>query len=420
MRTAELAIRICGRQMTLKRHRRSSQVPGQFLGYSLQTTRALVSLLSAQRGSFISVEALDDVAESVPSGHTKLVQTKSTGSRTNPVADRSPELWKTLANWVRGVKNGDIDPARTEFELFVSKKRVGAIARSFDGARTAAEAATVLAEVRALFDGAQGEGRKGRSVPAALAPHLAVIFGDTSIAAMVVSRMSVVFGSGRSRVDVLELLRRKLISEHMLEVVANQMLGWVKQTIDGLIEQDKPAVVSTDTFNVELLAFVRRVDRFEILNCFAVTPAQEAIDLELQNRMYVKQLDLVGSDYETKLAAATDFLRASVNRSVWAAKGLVHRTSFDELEERLKRIWRAKREAVAVQASHHAPEARGQLLYSECSQVDASLDGRPVPSHFGPGCYHAMADSLDVGWHPQYKERLDGVPSGREDSGDGV
>ena len=106
--------------MTAKRLRRSSQVPGQYLGYSLQTTRALVRLLSAPPGSFVSVEVLDDVAESRPAGSTTLIQAKSVGARTNPIADRSPELWKTLANWVRSVKNGDIDLARTEFELFVS------------------------------------------------------------------------------------------------------------------------------------------------------------------------------------------------------------------------------------------------------------------------------------------------------------
>lgn len=398
--------------MRVKRPRRPSQVPGQYLGYSLQTTRAVVRLLDARPGSFVSVEALDDVAQSGPSGDTTLVQAKSVGRRTNPIADRSPELWKTLANWVRSANNGDIDLGRTEFEIFVSRKRTGAFAHSFDTARTVADATAALATAKAALHGSARTGGRGRrrNVPAALAPHLAVIFGDISIAAEVIARMRLAFGSGRSMVDVLAPLRTKVISEHVLEIVATQMLGWVKQTLDALIEQGRPALVATDAFNLELGAFVRRVDRFEILNSFAPNPTQEAVDLELQSRVYVKQLDLLGSDYDTKLAAATDFLRASVNRSVWAARGLVHRTSFDELEERLKRTWRAKRDAVTIQASEHPPERQGLLLYSECSQIDASLDGRPVPSHFGPGCYHAMADTLDIGWHPHYKERLSAAP----------
>jgi hypothetical protein len=45
-------------------------------------------------------------------------------------------------------------------------------------------------------------------------------------------------------------------------------------------------------------------------------------------------------------------------------------------------------------------------VYSECSLVDGALDGRVVPSHFTPGCYHALADRQEVGWHPDYKNRL--------------
>jgi hypothetical protein len=403
--------------MTAKR-RRSSQVPGQFLGYSLQTTRALVRLLGAPPQSFVSVEALDDVAVAGSSGQATLVQTKSVGLRTNPIADRSPELWKTVANWVRGVTQGEIDPANTEFEIFISRRRTGVVAHSFAAARTATEAAAALAAARVVLvgDSPTGRGRR-RGLPAALAPHAAVIFDNASVSADVVGRMTLAFGSGRSGVDIHASLRTKLISDSVLDLVANQMLGWVKLAIDGLIEQGKPALVSTDAFNLELLAFVRRVDRSEILNCFAPAPLQEEVALELRDRLYVQQLDLIGADYDTKLAAATDYLRASSNRSVWAAKGLVHRSSFNELEERLRRTWRAKRDAVAVQASHHSPENQGQLLYSECSQIDASIDGRSVPSHFGPGCYHAMADSLDVGWHPGYKQRLSTVPNGGHDNG---
>ncbi|EOF8283502.1 hypothetical protein ACK2QS_005141 [Salmonella enterica subsp. enterica serovar Tennessee] len=28
------------------------------------------------------------------------------------------------------------------------------------------------------------------------------------------------------------------------------------------------------------------------------------------------------------------------------------------------------------------------------------------PSHFIPGCYHILADSLAVGWHPNYTTQL--------------
>lgn len=364
-------------------------------------------LLSAGPGTFVSVEVLDDVAVASSSGASTLVQTKSVGSRTNPIADRSPELWKTLANWVRGVRAGDIDLAHTDFEIFVSTTRPGALAHSFDAATDLEAAAAALNAAEKVLDNAPGSRRTARSKsPDALQPHLAEVFGDRTTAASVIARVHLKFGSGSSGQDVAASLRSKLISEPMLGLVAKQMLGWVKQSLDDLIEKGRPAVISTDRFNVELGAFVRRVDRAEILNCFAPPPTQEDVDLELRDRVYVQQLDLIEVDFDTKLAAARDYLRASVNRSVWASKGLVHRAGFDEFEERLARTWRAKRDVLRVTATNHSPEQQGLLLYSECSQVDVPLEGRPLPSHFVPGCYHAMAETLDVGWHPDYKRHV--------------
>ena len=87
---------------------------------------------------------------------------KSVGKTTNPIADRSPELWKTLANWVRAVKNGTVDASRTHFEIFVSRRRRGALAESFDQAQTPAEASAALSAAKAVLTpvGKSGKRRK--------------------------------------------------------------------------------------------------------------------------------------------------------------------------------------------------------------------------------------------------------------------
>jgi hypothetical protein len=134
-----------------KKERRSSQVPGQFLGYSLQTTRALMHLLQANPGSFVSVEVLDDVATTNGAG-ASLEQVKSNRVQ-NPIADRSPELWKTLANWVRAVQGGHVDLERTRFEIFLSKRRRGPIAEAFSRAATVEEATKALTSAKQVLWG---------------------------------------------------------------------------------------------------------------------------------------------------------------------------------------------------------------------------------------------------------------------------
>ena len=192
----------------------------------------------------------------------------------------------------------------------------------------------------------------------------------------------------------------------MLETVACAMLGWVKLEIEGCIERSQPAVVAADAFRAELGAFVRKYDRFAILNSFAPTPKSEELNLEVQGATYVRQLDLIGVDYDTKLRAANDFLRASKDRSIWATKGIVHRTSFDDFEDVLTRTWTSKKESVSIQASDRPSDERGRLLFAECSLVQTFLEGRALPPHFTPGSYHALAEALALGWHPDFKTVL--------------
>jgi len=81
-------------------------------------------LLKADPGTVVSMELLDDVAVQKLDGSTLACQAKG-GWDGNPVTDRSPELWKTFANWARSVRSGELDVTRTTFELYVNRKKTG-------------------------------------------------------------------------------------------------------------------------------------------------------------------------------------------------------------------------------------------------------------------------------------------------------
>src|SRR5204862_1809732 len=90
------------------RRKKSSNVPGQALGYSLQFTRMAAMLFEAGPGTLVSFEVFDDVGEEAGDGTQTFVQTKS-ALRGNPLADRSVELWKTLANWSEAIRGRQHD-----------------------------------------------------------------------------------------------------------------------------------------------------------------------------------------------------------------------------------------------------------------------------------------------------------------------
>lgn len=122
--------------------------------------------------------------------------------------------------------------------------------------------------------------------------------------------------------------------------------------------------------------------------------------------MFVQQLDLIGLPFEDKLEAVSDYLMASADRTAWAASGEIDATSFDELDNSLKRSWRNKRLACKVAHSKKAQDEQGLALYAACMDVNEAVQQKEAPDHFIPGCLHRLADDLLIGWHPDYLSQL--------------
>nr|WP_295236752.1 hypothetical protein [uncultured Brevundimonas sp.] len=63
----------------------------------------------------------------------------------NPSADKAAGLWKTFSNWATLCTDKTIDPAKTDFRLFMTPAKTGALVAEISAATTAASCATVLA-----------------------------------------------------------------------------------------------------------------------------------------------------------------------------------------------------------------------------------------------------------------------------------
>lgn len=138
-------------------------------------------------------------------------------------------------------------------------------------------------------------------------------------------------------------------------------------------------------------------------------PTEEDIATEYNAlRIFVKQLNIVNCDYDDKIEAISDYLRASVNRSIWGDKGLMPFNFFDSYEEELVRAWKDEKKRIEIMHEEYQDEKKGKLLYFNCKDKNIPYTHLSVPSFFVPGCYHALSDEMIVGWHPKYKEKLDG------------
>ena len=383
-----------------------TQAPGQFYGYSIQTTRLLARLLRAREGQAVSLEVLGDVAVTGAEG-TTAEETKS-GLRHNPIADRAVDLWKTLFNWLQAIRAGALS-SDTRFVLYVVQPYDGKLAQALHRTTQRADATAL---VRRLRDDMWGVApkfvRKAKLAPS-LAPYVnGVLSVSDDLLAKLVAAFELEIGTGSPADEVRLALREKAISDGAVDHVLKYLLGWVKQTIDALIEKGRPAVISWEEFHPRLVAAAKKFDRSESLSPTSALILEADVHRELKDRTYVRQLELVEQRADDLVRAVNDYLRASADRARWSERGDVLETSFDEFEEALERHWANRRQLAAVELTGRTDAEVGRAVLVRCLDVQMKLQNMELPSYFTPGSYHALADGLAVGWHPQFRHLLSG------------
>jgi hypothetical protein len=387
--------------------KKSTKVPGQYWGYSLQEVRFLQLLMEPLATGYVSLEVLEDVARQHVSGPTLASQTKS-GLGENPITDHAVDFWKTLGNWLDSATLGELDAETTTFEIYVARRRSpGEIARLFATASTDEAAAAALNRARDIMWGAGPSYSRRRSVAAALRPFTdAFLVPDNAIAQKIVRHFKLSFPTGTDPHEDLRLLaRHKWVLPEVVDDIIKHAHGWVKERIDRLIQQHKPAVIDVADFNREITSYLPRLNFHRVLMSFASEPTTREIEAE-RLRTYVRQLDLVEASGEDVLEAINAYLRASVMRAKWGEEGAVHEDSFSEFAEALITYWRNKRNHNELAQHGMTPVQLGKLLLADCNLHRENLQGMPVPSFFTPGSYHALADELEVGWHPDYRTHI--------------
>lgn len=225
--------------MASDQRKKPPQVPGPYLGYSLQTTRFLVRLLEADPDSIISLEVFEDVGVETIDGHRIAEQGKSTSDGENPVSDRAVGLWKTFSNWVDAIEYGDLELNKTMFEIYVSHPRSGKIVSSFSNARSRQEAYCALKR-------AKEEIWSIGAVSGAIKAYVARVFEvDEEIVCKIIQAFTLVCGSGSPQADLKTLMSKNIgVPPEILDDLLAYCLGWVKEQTDILLEQGKPAIIS--------------------------------------------------------------------------------------------------------------------------------------------------------------------------------
>lgn len=384
----------------------NTHVPDKLYGYGLQVRQMLYELLNCEIDSVVSVEKFDDVG--VENGDEKIaIQTKSALSDRNPVSDRAVDLWKTLYNWLLALKESELPLDSTLFTLVININKRGNIVTLLNQARDEKEAEAVYEKIRGEFAGEDGEYiKQSDSVNNYIVTFLAE--ENKKYALYIIEKFKlVIIGEGHTNKLYDEFRAKTYLPSDIQQLVFDKMLGWIDKTTALQIESGQVMQITKKSFNKELTLTQTLVNQNKALVELAPNPTNAEIELQKNEfKTYVRQLQIIDLDYDAQLTAINDYLKAFANRTMWAVKGDINEEILQNYYKELEGRWKTKKNIIEMDKEDWEESKRGKYLYYKCQDEDVNMGVIVTPRSFKNGCYHELADQQQIGWHPNYKQKL--------------
>ena len=380
---------------------------GSLIGYLFQCRYALLESLRRLRTTqefTVSLETLDDVVFEANGDPPELLQTKHHLNRAANLTDASPDLWKTLRIWCEGLSNGTIPGDSTFFLITTGQAPEGSaaqylranedrdISKALERLSATAESSTNQDNEKAYtaFRGLSEDDRRK------LVTAMVVVDGVPAIANLDAALREIVFYA---------------VERRFLDPFLERLEGWwLRRAIKHLTRAETIAPILSE----ELVAETTRLrEQFKQDNLPIDDEILRAsVDASgYQDKIFVHQLRLIEVGNSRIFHAIRNYFRAFEQRSRWIREDLLLVGELDRYEDRLIEEWdllfQRMRDELGDETAELAKTRAATTLY-HWVETGVHLPIRPgvnEPS-ISRGTYQMLADSMRVGWHPDYAELL--------------
>lgn len=375
----------------------TSDAPGQFLGYTLQIPRALFHLLNSHPGDVVCVEFCGDVLKKSEDGSVISEEDKSSIS-SNPLTNKSTDLWKTFFNWITAVNNGQLSIEKTVFLLYTNKSGNIGIVDSFNSAKNKNEAIKAISDACSILKDIDEKHDIWKF-------YDYVMNKNQDVLAEIIQRFEFHIGDGTGFDEVDSELIRMLIPPNSLEIMNSNLSGWVLKELMNKISVKELPMIRREDFHHQFSVLFHRIRSLELIDFTLQYTINEG---DIQNQVktkpfYLKQLDAIGNSGDDMVEAVSDFLRAKVNRDKWIENELIDEEVASDFQKKLISFWLNTQKKIEITEKNLSEKERGQLLLLDCKSRQEMIRDMSPPVSTIAGTYHALANEPVLGWHPNWK-----------------
>lgn len=379
--------------------------PHSKIGYLFQTRYALLRGLQEAKtnaGLSLSIEKFDDVAFDDGDKAVELIQTKH-HSKPGDTSDKSVDVWKTLYIWMKKVVSDPAAAADVKFVFLTTSMAAEGSALSLlrpenDGVgRDEVKAVNLL----------EGAAKTSENKETKSARELYLQLDPVQKALLV--RNIWVFddapGIAGVRQEIEDLLHYAAAGGPV-ELLVDYLEGWwFAKVIQSLTEEGTPTI--------PVISIQSKVHEISQGFKLGSLPLDEEVDamppvssLPTDERMLIRQMNLIEVSEKTALAAVHDYYRAADQRSRWARENLLLDGEVERYDRGLCDAWRYK--FLAVKEDAHdgdSKKAGGKNVFRWACGFSRPFRNRDE-LWLSSGSFQILADNLRIGWHPDYESLL--------------
>lgn len=376
---------------------------GPTLGYLAQVEYALLIALRRMDTDVelrLSIETADDITFGSKDQLRELWQAKHHVGRRGSLGDASPDIWKTLHNWIE---------TSTDDAACFLLTTVVAPANSAASLLAAARSAQDILSAREKLDAVARAGGNGASATY-YEKYLDLNDGQRLNLLGRVTILDGAINAAGITDGLVASVRKATVAQRRLPLVERLRGWWHGRAMSHLerVAEGKNDWIELSEIEERLLYIAQslRDDNLPLDYGREPEPAQDEVDDD--DRLFVEQLKHILLHHERIRHAVYDHNRAFLQRSRWQREQLVAIGELDTYDQRLMEEW--KRVFMPLEEPSNDGPVTDDDKRREARQLYGRIQERALPeirsglrSGYIPiGSLHILADRLQIGWHPDW------------------
>ena len=386
--------------------RGSHSAASSALGYLYQCRYALLESLKRLRKDqefLVSIETLDDVVFEEVGEPPELLQTKHHLNNPGDLTDSSSDLWKTIRIWCEAI-TADSLPKGSLFFLITTAQTVYGSAAYYLKPNASRNPESAVQRLNSTAESSTSQAN-------ALAYGAYRLLNDEQKRQLIESVFVV---DGAPNIHDLDAELKEVVyfavEQRFLDSFLQRLEGWwYRLAVKHLIDSDAKPIMSEE-LNSEMIS-LREQFKQESLPIDEDIMRASVDASGYQDRLFVQQLRLIEIGNPRIFHAIRNYFRAFEQRSRWVREDLLLVGELDHYEEQLVEEWdilfQQMRDELGDIATEAAKKASAQTLYKwvETGILPQIRSNVTEPS-IARGSYQILSDAKHVGWHLEFRERL--------------